>query len=109
MAFKMKGSPMKRNFDVGSSPAKHKMEAHPTYHGAGGVGWVEEVTAEQVRAHDDKYGEGHGDPHRIKAVSTAVGKGVAGAGAKLLEKKRLSKDASRGVIKAAEKTERGKK
>ena len=64
MAFKMKGSPMKRNFDVGSSPAKHKMEAHPTYHGAGGVGWVDEVTAEQVKAHDDEYGEGHTHPKK---------------------------------------------
>ncbi len=33
MAFKMKGSPMKRNFNVGSSPVKHDSDnphCHPT-------------------------------------------------------------------------------
>ena len=54
-AFKMKGFSGFGN----ESPAKHKMKAHPRYHGAGGAGWTEEVTDEEVKAHDAKYGEGH--------------------------------------------------
>ena len=93
MTFKLRSSgPFKM---MGSSPAKHKMEAHPTYHGAGGIGWVDEVTAEQVKAHDDKYGEGHSDSH---TATHAIGKGAAEAGAAV----KTAKAASRGVIKAAE-------
>ena len=105
MAFKMKGSPMKRNFDVGSSPAKHKMEAHERYHGAGGIGWVDEVTAEQVKAHDDTHGEGH-DTHETR--SSKIGK-AAVATAKELQKKKKRAKAASGVVKGLTKIAKKKK
>ena len=99
MAFKMKGgSPMKRNFGIGASPAKHKMEARKSYHGVGGVGRVAEVTAEQVKAHDDEYGEGHDDFHG--RAGTKWGKGLANVASKVLEdRKKLTSGFVEGVAK----------
>ena len=78
MVFKMKGgSPMKRNFGIGASPAKHKMKVKKGGHGAGGIGRVAPVTAEQVQAHDDKYGEGHDDSHKQPTKAGRVATKIA--------------------------------
>ena len=77
--------------DKTATPVKHKMKVRKGGHGSGGMGFMPGTTAEQVKAHDDKYGEGHSNSHASKKIAAAVGKSVAGAGAKLLEKKRNKK------------------
>ena len=54
-------------------------------HGSGGMGFMPGTTAEQVKAHDDKYGEGHSNSHASKkiAAAAAVGAGIVGVKAKL--------------------------
>ena len=94
MAFKMKGSPIKRNFDVGSSPAKHKMKQRKRGHAVGGGGTVPEVTAEQVKAHDDQYGEGH--THRKKGLYSPKPKSLKKVLRKLTDEEKIkaAKEAS---------------
>ena len=95
MAFKMKGSPMKRNFDVGSSPAKH---ANPYATGHGNE-FADMITEEE---YNDKhpgpgtsntrgYHTGHkGNSPIYPSVGAKIGKAAVGA-AKELEKKKKTK------------------
>mgnify|MGYP003629394339 CR=1 FL=1 len=80
---------------MGSSPAKHKMKVKKGGHGIGGMGYMPGTTAEEVKAHDAEYGEGHDDFHRqttkagrvvAKIANTAAGAGAAAADAYTGEK-----------------------
>ena len=72
------GKAANQKWGRGKSPAKHKKKVKKGGHGAGGIGRVAPVTAEQVKAHDDKYGEGHDDSHKSKKT-TAAAVGAGGA------------------------------
>ena len=98
MAFKMKGSPMKRNFDVDNSPAKHKMEVDPEAMKWGGSG----VTVNVAARHNETYGEGHPDHTKTKEKreydnrgQKKLGTGLAAAAARKIaeeKKKKTPKD-----------------
>ena len=77
MAFKMKGSPMKRNFGIGASPVKDRKEAWAGKMADGTPEWDHEA-----HAHNQKHEKGEWDNNHKSTEKSAlkhIGKGNVNA------------------------------